>query len=63
MDGSYSYKLNTKKAKGDQVIANGVTIENGAQFDFMTVQNKKLTPVKSSPQLVHCRNSNRRYLC
>ena len=26
-DGTYTWKLNTKKAKPDQVIANGVTIE------------------------------------
>ena len=27
----------------DQVIANGVTIESGAQFDFNAVDNKRLT--------------------
>jgi autotransporter-associated beta strand protein len=42
-DATYIYKLNTKKAKADQVIANGVTISNGAQFSFKTVANKKLT--------------------
>jgi hypothetical protein len=41
-DGTYTYKLNTKKAKADQVIANGVTIESGAQFNFAKVANKKL---------------------
>jgi autotransporter-associated beta strand protein len=41
-DGSYTYKLNTIKATADQVTANGVTIESGAQFDFKTVANKKL---------------------
>jgi len=45
-DGSYTYKLNTKKAKADQAIANGVTIESGAQFDLTTVGNKKLTTGK-----------------
>ena len=42
-DGTYSYKLNTKKISADQVIANGVTIESGAQFSFTAVANKKLT--------------------
>jgi len=42
-DGTYTYKLNTKKAQADQVIANGVTIETGAQFDFQAVANKRLT--------------------
>jgi autotransporter-associated beta strand protein len=42
-DSSYTYKLNTKKAKADQVVANGVTIESGAQFNFTAVANKKLT--------------------
>jgi autotransporter-associated beta strand protein len=42
-NGTYTWKLNTKKAKADQVIASGVTIEAGAQFDFNTVGNKKLT--------------------
>ena len=41
-DGSYTYEVNTKKAKADQVVANGVTIESGAQFDFTAVANKKL---------------------
>lgn len=38
--------MNTKKAKADQVAANGVTIESGALFDFKTVGNKKLTAGK-----------------
>src|SRR5204863_3779593 len=42
-DGTYTYQLNTKKAKADQAIANGVTIESGAQFSFQAVANKKLT--------------------
>ena len=45
-DGTYSWKLNTKKAKADQVIANGVAIQTGAQFDLNTVGNKKLTAGK-----------------
>ncbi len=43
-DGTYTYKLNTKRARADQVIANGVTIESGAQFNFVPVANKRLTP-------------------
>jgi autotransporter-associated beta strand protein len=42
-DSSYTYKLNTKKAKSDQVIANGLTIESGAQFDLTRVGNTQLT--------------------
>jgi autotransporter-associated beta strand protein len=42
-DGTYTYKFNTKRPKGDQVIANGVTIEDGAAFAFKPVANKKLT--------------------
>jgi autotransporter-associated beta strand protein len=41
-DSSYNYKLSTRRAKADQVIANGVTIENGAQFNFHAAANKKL---------------------
>ena len=43
VDGTYTWKLNTKKATADEVMANGVTIESGAQFNFATVANKKLT--------------------
>jgi len=42
-DGIYSYKLITKRARADEVIANGVTIESGAQFNFTPVANKPLT--------------------
>jgi autotransporter-associated beta strand protein len=42
-DSTYTYKLNTKRAGADQVIANGVTIESGAQFSFTPVANKRLT--------------------
>jgi len=41
-DGSYLYRLNTNKGTADQVIAKGVTIGSGAQFNFKTVGNKKL---------------------
>jgi len=41
-DSTYTYKLNTKKTKADQVVAKGVMIETGAQFDFEAVANKKL---------------------
>ena len=44
VDGIYTYKLNTKRAEADQVIANGVTIESGAQFSFVSVANRTLTP-------------------
>src|SRR5438132_1810861 len=42
-NGTYTYKLTTKRARADQVIANGVTIESGAQFSFVAVANKRLT--------------------
>lgn len=45
-DATYTYKLNTKKAKADQVVANSVTIETGAQFDLNTVGSRKLTTGK-----------------
>ena len=41
-DGTYTCKLNTKRAKADQVAANGVTIQSGAQFVFSAVANKRL---------------------
>lgn len=41
-DGTFTCKLNTNKAEADQVVANGVTIESGAQFNFSAVANKKL---------------------
>ncbi len=42
-DGTYSYRVKTKRAEADQVIANGVTIESGAQFSFKQLANKQLT--------------------
>jgi len=42
-DGTYRYRLKTKRAEADQVIANGVTIENGGQFSFKQLANKQLT--------------------
>ena len=42
-NGSYLFRLNTNKATADQVIASGITIKSGAQFNFKTVGNKKLT--------------------
>jgi autotransporter-associated beta strand protein len=41
-DGTYRYRLKTKRAEADQVIANGVTIESGAQFSFRQLANKQL---------------------
>jgi autotransporter-associated beta strand protein len=45
-DSNYVWKLNTNRAQSDKVIANGVTIESGAQFGFNTVANQKLTAGK-----------------
>jgi len=41
-DGDYACLLNTKRGRADQVIANGVVIENGAQYAFGLVGNKPL---------------------
>jgi autotransporter-associated beta strand protein len=41
-DGTYSYQLNTRNPSADQVIANGVTIESGAQFAFQALGNRRL---------------------
>lgn len=43
-DAIYTCSVNTRRVEADQVIANGVTIENGAQFKFASVGNKTLTP-------------------
>ncbi len=40
---TYTYRLKTKRSEADEVIANGVTIESGAQFSFKQLANKKLT--------------------
>src|SRR5262245_28960567 len=42
-ESTYAYKLTTRNARADQIRANGVTIESGAQFDFNAVANKRLT--------------------
>src|SRR5207248_233159 len=42
-DSTYSYKLNTRNPSADQVIAKGVTIENGAQFNFQQIGNIRLS--------------------
>jgi hypothetical protein len=42
-DSTYTYELNTKHGRADQVRAKGVTIESGAQFDFNAVANKRVT--------------------
>jgi len=41
-DSTCTCQLNTKKTKADQVVANGVTIESGAQFNFKVTGNKEL---------------------
>ena len=45
-DSTYTYKLNTDRAEADKVIANGVTIDSGAQFNFVALANKTLRPGK-----------------
>jgi autotransporter-associated beta strand protein len=42
-DATYSCRLSTSKATTDQVVARGVTIENGAQFKFRQLGNRELT--------------------
>ncbi len=45
-DSAYTYNLDTRRAKTDKVIANGVTIESGAQFNFVAAGRKELAPEK-----------------
>ena len=45
-DSTYTYKLNTDRAEADKVIANGITIDSGAQFNFVALANKTLRPGK-----------------
>jgi autotransporter-associated beta strand protein len=47
-DSTYTCRLNTKKTKADQVVAKGVTIESGAQFNFKVIGNKELRVGKSA---------------
>ena len=42
-DGTYTNKLNTKRTTADELIADGVTIEAGAQLNFVAVANNRLT--------------------
>ena len=42
-DSTYIYKLKTKHAKADEVIANGVTIDSGAKFSFLPSGTTALT--------------------
>jgi autotransporter-associated beta strand protein len=42
-DSTYIYKLNTKHARADEVIANGVTIDTGAKFSFLPTGTTALT--------------------
>ena len=47
-DATYTCRLNTKKTKADQLIANGVTIERGAHFAFKVTGDKQLRTGKSA---------------
>jgi len=42
-DSTYVYKLDTKRARADEVIANGVVIDSGAKFSFRPSGNNALT--------------------
>ena len=42
-DATYLWRVTTTSAKADKVIANGVTIESGAQFDAIPKGNAQLT--------------------
>ncbi len=42
VDSTYTYQVSTKKAQADEVIAQGVTIASGAQFNFTALANKRL---------------------
>lgn len=41
-DATYTEKLDTRAGQADQVVANGVTIEDGAQFSFTSVAHETL---------------------
>jgi autotransporter-associated beta strand protein len=41
-DSTFIYKLNTNRARGDQVIANGITIDSGAKFFLVPVGTSTL---------------------
>jgi autotransporter-associated beta strand protein len=43
-DASYKFELNSNTAKADSVVANGVTINSGAQFSFADVSAGTLAP-------------------
>lgn len=47
VDGSYTWRFSTRRVTADQVIANGVTIESGAQFTAIAKGNVQL-PVGTS---------------
>ena len=47
-DATYTCRLNTKKTKADQLIANGVTIESGAQFAFKVTGDAQLRTGKTA---------------
>jgi len=42
-DSTYLYKLDTKRVKADEVIANGVVIDGGAKFSLRPSGNNALT--------------------
>jgi autotransporter-associated beta strand protein len=42
-DSTYIYKLDTKRVKADEAIANGVVIDSGAKFSFRSSGNRALT--------------------
>jgi hypothetical protein len=41
-DAIYNFNLNSKTAKSDSVVANGATINNGAEFTFTDVAHHRL---------------------
>ncbi len=45
-DATFGYRLNLKKTRSDLVVANGVTIESGAQFNFQAIGRGRLRPGK-----------------
>jgi autotransporter-associated beta strand protein len=47
-DSTYTCRLNTQNTKADQVIANGITIENGAQFAFKITGDEQLRTGKTA---------------
>ena len=62
-DATYDYGVDSTVAMADQVIANGVTINSGAQFSIKETGNTSLPPGYLHCDQQHRGGSNQRRLC